>query len=172
MTISVSYDPKELHLRIKENHIILPLHDVTDEAQVSKFYPVFKDNQGWYLFKTRKYLNVSKEVIMTNESIASYKYELSIHNDRRYGNKEEFCDHEHTLYYDFNNNILYKIALKDISMVNETFRIFRGCSPMQTLGTLYEDAHGLVCFVGNTNSVDFDYFKIENAIKHDKNINC
>ena len=50
MTISVSYDPKELHLRIKENHIILPLHDVTDEAQVSKFYPVFKDNQGWYLF--------------------------------------------------------------------------------------------------------------------------
>ena len=43
---------------------------------------------------------------------------------------------------------------------------------MQALGTLYEDAHGLVCFVGKTNSVDFDYFKIENAIKRNTNINC
>ena len=172
MTIALAYDVKELCLRIKENHIILPLHDVTDEAQRSKFYPVFKDNEGWYLFKPRKYLEVAKELITTSESLASYNYELTIHNDRRYGNKEVFCDHEHTAYFDFNNCILYKVPSKDTSIVNETFKIFRRCMPMQVLGSLHEDAHTLVCFAGNTNSVDFDYFKIENAIKRNTNINC
>lgn len=169
MIIDVVADVNELCVRIREGHIVFPLHEASDERP-SRFYPVFKDFQGWYMFKPRKYLKVNKEEFITSDGLTAYKYDLKINDNRRYGNKTIVCTDGYTLYYDFNLNIVYKVKYEELYFIRQAFIEFKFCVPNQVLGTIYETAHELICFVGNRNTTDFDYFKIRSAIEQDKNI--
>lgn len=166
MTIDTVASTEELLIRIEEGHIIFGLHDVVESEQDSKFYTVLKDNQGYYRVKKNKFLTVNKLTFtIDGQLMEANKYDLRIQHDRRYGNATITCTGDYTLYYDFNLNIAYKIPLSDIDRVRLAFLKERSCVPAQTIGTLEETAHELICFVSNINSADIDRYKVKAELR-------
>lgn len=166
MTIDTVASTEELLIRIEEGHIIFGLHDVVESEQDSKFYPVLKDNQGYYRVKKNKFLTVNKLTFtIDGQLMEANKYDLRIQHDRRYGNATITCTGDYTLYYDFNLNIAYKIPLSDIDRVRLAFLKERSCVPAQTIGTLEETAHELIGIVSNINSADIDRYKVKAELR-------